>query len=55
MLEKKIYVKSRGMNQKGSRRFMVLENFINRDLIVIISQAYKSIDVKKDWKDCPNF
>lgn len=43
------------MNQKGPRRFMVLENFINRDLIVIISQAYKSVDVKKDWKECPNF
>lgn len=47
ILEKKIYVKSRGMNQKGPRRIMALEKFINRGLIVIIPQAYKSVDVKK--------
>lgn len=40
ILEKKIYAKSRGMNQKSPRRLMVLEKFINTDLIGIISQAY---------------
>lgn len=43
------------MNQKSPRRLIVLENFINRHLIVIISQAYKSVVVKKDRKECPKY
>lgn len=54
ILEKKIYVKSRGMNQNGPRRLTVFENFINRDLIVTIIRAYKSVDLKKIGKNAPN-
>lgn len=55
ILEKKIYVKSRGMNQNGPRRLTVFENFINRDLIVTIIRAYKSVDLRKDRKECPEY